>query len=587
MIVWEITPTSATDYDFTPWGLEENFVVIVGWTDFMEGEDRGEFGYSPDGYSFYPVNNPEWVNAYRPKPGFVGVLRIAPILDDIPIGIYSGMPTYDDDPVTGEPWKMTIWEFWITHCPYNWRPMPNATGPSFTAWIEPEVDHLGQSMGRFIAFELFPSTEPGECLNSHFLCPYDVDGVFDGIELHGIHDNDADLQFPPYLEGMYVYGQWEEDEEGPYVHNFTFAVTQQPTTIATVGTIFCFDGGAYGVLLAYTNMLEGIVFARRTDTGLIEPVEIPYDENGNFIADMWEWNMGIYPADALGDFDNYPVGDNRTPGDGLSVYEEYRGLRVRYLWTVFNPWIKDMFVMNFGAGYYDPINDRWVEAVIPNEAIESQDGFPGQGMPLLWLMNANEGSGYPLRVVNFLWNYAHRRDVYAAIVVPGNVDDDPQGEGAYGVTYGPIWGNPTAPIIEIDLENIDEGLGLPCDDCNRPANRATCWWCVDLQQPFQHCGHCQTFLYCCDCDNDHPNDEQQCGECGWNIHNLSQLQVLTWVVGHELGHTVLWHQPNGGHHSGATTYDCLIWQWVDWRVNPPTEFCAQNPGCQTRWKLNP
>jgi predicted SprT family Zn-dependent metalloprotease len=68
---------------------------------------------------------------------------------------------------------------------------------------------------------------------------------------------------------------------------------------------------------------------------------------------------------------------------------------------------------------------------------------------------------------------------------------------------------------------------------------------------------------------------------------LSQLQVLTWVVGHELGHTVLWHQPNGGHHSGATTYDCLIWQWVDWRVNPPTEFCAQNPGYQTRWKLNP
>jgi hypothetical protein len=38
----------------------------------------------------------------------VGVLRIAPILDDIPIGIYSGMQTYDDDPVTGEPWKMTI-----------------------------------------------------------------------------------------------------------------------------------------------------------------------------------------------------------------------------------------------------------------------------------------------------------------------------------------------------------------------------------------------------------------------------------------------------------------------------------------------
>jgi len=89
-----------------------------------------------------------------------------------------------------------------------------------------------------------------------------------------------------------------------------------------------------------------------------------------------------------------------------------------------------MFVMNFGAGYYDPINDRWVEAVIPNDAIESENGFPGAGMPLLWLLNANEGAGYPLRVVNFLWGYAHRRDVYAAITIPdpNNTDNPQEGE---------------------------------------------------------------------------------------------------------------------------------------------------------------
>ncbi len=243
--------------------------------------------------------------------------------------------------------------------------------------------------------------------------------------------------------------------------------------------------------------------------------------------------------------------------------------------------VKDMFVMNFGAGQADP----YEPPTIPNDAIESQDGFPGAGMPRLWLLNAYEGDGYPLRVVNFLWESYHQRDVYAAVIVPGNVDD--VGYGTYGVTYGPIWGNPTAPIIEIDLENIEEGLGLPCNDCNTNVNRATCWWCVGRQQPFQHCGQCQIFLYCCDCDNDHPEDEQQCGECGWNIHNLSQLQFLTWIVGHELGHTVLWHQPGGGHHAEGTTYDCLIWQWGDWRANPPTDFCVQNPGCQTRWKLNP
>jgi len=81
--------------------------------------------------------------------------------------------------------------------------------------------------------------------------------------------------------------------------------------------------------------------------------------------------------------------------------------------------VKDMFVMNFGAGTEYP----YTPPIIPNDAITSPDGFAGVGMPLLWLLNANEGAGYPLRVVNFLWGYAHRRDVYAAIVVPRNVDD--------------------------------------------------------------------------------------------------------------------------------------------------------------------
>jgi hypothetical protein len=321
--------------------------------------------------------------------------------------------------------------------------------------------------------------------------------------------------------------------------------------------------------------------ARRIDAPDLFVVDIPVDKNDNHIADHWEDLLDPPSRDPLSDDDIFNEGDGRTDGDGLSLYEEYRGLMVRGVWDDFHPWIKDMFVMNFGAGNENP----YQPAVIPNDAITDAKGFPGAGMPLLWLLNANEGSGYPFRVVNFLWGYAHRRDVYAAIVVPGNVDD--VYDKAYGVTYGPIWGNPTAPIIEIDLENIDEGLGSPCNDCNQPANRGTCWLCFGRQQPFQHCGHCQTFLYCCDCDNDHPNDEQQCGECGYNIHNLSQHQVLTWVVGHELGHTVLWHQPDRGHHSGATTYDCLIWEYGDWRVNPPTEFCVQNPGCQTRWKLNP
>jgi hypothetical protein len=49
--------------------------------------------------------------------------------------------------------------------------------------------------------------------------------------------------------------------------------------------------------------------------------------------------------------------------------------------------VKDMFVMNFGAGTEYP----YTPPIIPNDAITSPDGFPGAGMPLLWLLNTREG----------------------------------------------------------------------------------------------------------------------------------------------------------------------------------------------------
>jgi len=238
--------------------------------------------------------------------------------------------------------------------------------------------------------------------------------------------------------------------------------------------------------------------------------------------------------------------------------------------------IKDMFVMNFGAGREDP----YEPAVIPNDVIESQDGFPGAGVPGeggrdFWFLSADEGAGYPLRVVNFLWGYAHRRDVYAAIIVPGDIEgfqdanndgqpDDINGDGviddndlvgdvdAYGFTYGPIWDNAGGPIDPPgDWGYIPQFWGPPVIEIDVGYIR------LDQQ------------------------DQRR------NLGGLTELQALTWIIGHELGHTVLWHQPAYGHHAGNTTFDCLIWQWMDWRANPPTEFCAVNPGCQMRWKVNP
>jgi hypothetical protein len=250
--------------------------------------------------------------------------------------------------------------------------------------------------------------------------------------------------------------------------------------------------------------------------------------------------------------------------------------------------VKDMFVMNFGAGTEYP----YTPPIIPNDAITSPDGFPGAGMPLLWLLNTREGAprwvrhpdkGFwmPGKIVNFLHGYAHLRDVYAAVVVPS---EDNQPELAW--TLGPIWDGGLVPVIEINVTEAKNWGRL---------------WGID------------------------------------------ELASLTMVIGHELGHTVLWdvdHNPaddsqsfggGGGHHVigqdgkvGQHTIHCLMWpyfppricpsgfvlcevlcpqrgeHWIwqdgepvaprnvnEWTVFRPTEFCSADPGCQNLWHLNP
>jgi len=553
---------SATDWDRCvapgcpfPNGWAADLKIRVSWSDNGAG---GQFGTLDEDGNFVPLDpviNAQQITHYRASPNNPGIVHITLEVNDAGL-YYNDEPSVVNDADNG---NVTVWEFWITPCPKDWRPVPSTVGPSFLAWVEPATDHLGQSMSGFITFDLISSTEPGECLNSHFSCPYDID-VIDEFVVNGIHDYDLDLQFPPELEGMDIYGVQEEDEDGPYQHNFYAAVTRYPAIAAGV-YVLCFDGGAYGFLSAHIyGFPPGSATARRIDTGIIEPVQIPYDANLNFIADAWEEAVGLikpweppvdpldYFVDPLGDFDDRPIGDG-TPGDGLSVYEEYRGLRVRYQWTPFDPFVKDMFVMNFGA--VPPTDPRWpFNFVIPNEAITSDDGFPGQGMPNLWLLNAYEGSGYPLRVVNFLNNYAHNRDVYAAIVIPdpNNTDNPQEGEDPNNVntlaqTYGPIWGDLQA------LNLFGSPYGAPV---------------VDVYY------------------NTISVAAQQRG--------IGVEVVMTCVIAHELGHTVLWDVPDRGHHQIVNSNDCFMPPFLP--LPPlPTEFCGVQapplPNCQRLWKLNP
>jgi len=78
----------------------------------------------------------------------------------------------------------------------------------------------------------------------------------------------------------------------------------------------------------------------------LSSLRLPFDENRNHIADEWEPGASGM-ADAYADDDKLPKGDG-VDGDGLSVYEEYRGFMCRGVHTRTAPFHKDLFIHNPG-----------------------------------------------------------------------------------------------------------------------------------------------------------------------------------------------------------------------------------------------
>ncbi len=118
-------------------------------------------------------------------------------------------------------------------------------------------------------------------------------------------------------------------------------------TITFTITVRCEDGGAYGRLVAELSNSTGT--SQGSDNKFI-----PKDDNGDYIADSWEkdkWDGAtghIPPADTeegpTTGGDENRVQTNTHIGDGLCVFEEYRGFMVGGSHTRLNPKNKDIFV---------------------------------------------------------------------------------------------------------------------------------------------------------------------------------------------------------------------------------------------------
>ncbi len=104
------------------------------------------------------------------------------------------------------------------------------------------------------------------------------------------------------------------------------------------------DFGAYGKLRAHVQLKTGEGLDAHLAGANVPDAKIPLDDNDNHIADAWEHAEQLTDIDATSDKEHFD--GNNFDGDGLTLYEEYRGAVVNGTHVRLDPKKKDLFLLN-------------------------------------------------------------------------------------------------------------------------------------------------------------------------------------------------------------------------------------------------
>ncbi len=214
----------------------------------------------------------------------------------------------------------------------EFRPKPgdSETKPGNSLKIDWEVEEPGvpadkQAKVTKVVFTLAGVSEyPGVCMN---------------WPLNPMSPTDPDLQFKEQVPP--VGGYILSDKNRGLTLNGNAVSNRQGTV-----SVDCFDGAAIGTLTAEATLSDGRVLKGVVEpTGLLK-VLIPDREEGvSEIAKAWRNKFAPNLEDAE-DREDEPKGDGQV-GDGLSVWEEYRGFRQNTIWKDnCDPKNKDIFIEN-------------------------------------------------------------------------------------------------------------------------------------------------------------------------------------------------------------------------------------------------
>jgi hypothetical protein len=211
----------------------------------------------------------------------------------------------------------------------------------------------------------------------------------------------------------------EQSENGGWtVAKDGLSATSDDAAEVTAITVTSFDWGAYA-RLRVTATLESdgtSVVAYRTGKPEEKTLTIPLDENKNHIADCWEKSYGIFGENRKADWNGSELPkDQWCPGDGISLYEKYRGFSCmdRGDPQRLDPRQKYLFIYDeknlFGkhAGTISLAQASGLRLLFVDD-----EGWTGKG-----------SSGAKKRIVNFNGDWGHKVDQHAVWITTDGTDD--------------------------------------------------------------------------------------------------------------------------------------------------------------------
>jgi hypothetical protein len=151
--------------------------------------------------------------------------------------------------------------------------------------------------------------------------------------------------------------------------------------------VHAYDYGAWGTLRVAGKDPTGSEVTVKTRGKDTPDLSIPLDENGNRVADAWEERMGVRGLGASSDEDDQPAGKPGTRGDGLSLYEEYRGFTVKGEHVRTDARKKDLFVCDTtqlgeaAIGFFAKLTGLTVHRVTQDELGASSRVINRQSVP--------------------------------------------------------------------------------------------------------------------------------------------------------------------------------------------------------------